>query len=374
MKLLLAAAALALAAAAHAQEPQLATFQESAQVLVDRAVTGEVTASVTLQTTSAQEVLVPPELAAAVSGDGRVLSVVLTNKDGCGVLGVEDLACILVNTARSPSDGGISGIREAARASADRLAGGLNDLFGTEARFHSVYIHPEGGLDGLLGTSGAVSGGGVVSAVYGMPRERTSVMYERITAKLLPPEIRGAGGFYDAARTMSFLEGSHAAVSLIPRESGLLYQVRLAVSHPDSASADVADLLEYAGVDAVYRSKYFDGGSFPLNSVVHAVVLSDEPVSLRPESALLPVVEVGGDALPADLSSAGWVVDSSDPGRQEAYYLFGGERSVSGSDLAVRIVPAGSGQEPAAGDLLVPGAIAAAAAAAALFYLRGSKK
>lgn len=374
MKLLLAAAALALAAAAHAQEPQLATFQESAQVLVDRAVTGEVTASITLQTTSGQEVLVPPELAAAVSGDGRVLSVVLTNKDGCGVLGVEELACILVNTARSPADGGISGIREAARASADRLAGGLNDLFGTEARFHSVYIHPEGGLDGLLGTSGAVSGGGVVSAVYGMPQERTSAMYERITAKLLSPEIRGAGGFYDAARTMSFLEGSHAAVSLIPRESGLLYQVRLAVSHPGSAPADRVDLLEYAGVDTMYRSRHFDGGSFPLNSVVQAVVLSAEPVSLEPEAALLPVVEVGGDVLPADLSSPGWVVDSSDPGRQEAYYLFGGERSVSGSDLAVRIVPEGREAGPDAGDLLVPGAIAAAAVAAALFYLRGSKK
>ena len=372
--MLFAVIVLALFASASAQEAQLATFQETAQILVDRAVAGDVTASITLQTTSGQEVLVPSELAARISGDDRVLSAVLTNKDGCGVLGVQERACILVNTARSPADVGISGIREAARASADALIGGLNELFGTDARFHSVYIHPEGGLEGLLGTSGAVSGGGVVSVIYAMQPEPTSVMYERLTAKLLAPEIRAAGGFYDAARTMSFSEGAHAAVSIIPRESGLLYQVRLAASYPDSASESV-DLLEYAGVDTMYRSKYFDGGSFPLNSVVQAVVISGEPVSLRPASALLPVIEAGGEVMPANLSLAGWVVDDSDPGRQEAYYLFGPERSVSSGDLAVRIEAAGT-EEPAGelGNLVVPGIIVAVAAGAALFYLRGRSK
>lgn len=372
--MLFAALALALFVSASAQEAQLATFQETAQILVDRAVAGDVTASITLQTTSGQEVLVPSELAAQISSDERVLSVVLTNKDGCGVLGVQERACILVNTARSPADVGISGIREAAQASAGALIGGLNGLFGTDARFHSVYIHPEGGLDGLLGTSGAVSGGGVVSVIYAMQPESTSVMYERLTAKLLAPEIRAAGGFYDAARTMSFLEGAHASVSIIPRESGLLYQVRLAASFPDSDSFSV-DLLEYAGVETMYRSKYFDGGSYPLNSVVQAVVISDEPVSLRPDAAMLPVLEAGGEVMPASLSLAGWVVDGSDPGRQEAYYLFGPERSVSLGDLAVRIEAAGSAEEPAGElDLVVPGVIAAVAIGAALFYLRGRSK
>ena len=364
---------LALFVSASAQEAQLATFQETTQILVDRAVADDITASITLQTTSGQEVLVPSELAAQISGDDRVLSVVLTNKDGCGVLGVQERACILINTARSPADVGISGIREAARTSADALIDGLNGLFDTDARFHSVYIHPAGGLEGLLGTSGAVSGGGVVSVVYALDTEPTSIMYDRLTAKLLAPEIRAAGGFYDAARTMSFLDGAHAAVSIIPRESGLLYQVRLAASFPDSTT-DSVDLLDYVGVDTMYRSKYFDGGSFPLNSVVQAVVISDEPVSLRPMSALLPVLKAGGEVMPANLSLAGWVVDDSDPGRQEAYYLFGPERSVSLGDLTVRVTTTETVEPVDNIDLVVPGIIVVVAVGAALFYLRGRSK
>ena len=370
--MLLAAAALAAVSAAHAQDLPPA-FQETAQLLVDRAVDGDVTASITLQTVSGQDVLVPPGLASDIMADPRVLSAVLTNRDGCGVLGVEGRACVLVNTARSPSDSGISGIREAARASADRLVGGLNGMFGTGAKYHSVYVHPEGGFNELLGTSGSVSGGGVVSVVYDMPAEPTYVMYERLTAKLLAPHIRGAGGFYDAARTMSFQEGSHASVSLIKREGGLLYQVRLAASYPGAASEDRADLLQYAGVDDMYRSRYFEG-SFPLNSVVQAVVLSGSPASISPEGPLLPVIEAGGEVMPAVLSEAGWVVDGSDPLRPVARYLFGQERGVSEGDLALRIE---SEAEPeAAPDLAVPVAIAAAAGAAVLLYMRGyrSKK
>ena len=375
MKLLLAAAAaLALASAAYAQE--LPTFQETARVLVDRAVSGDVTASITLQTTSGQEILVPPETAALVRDDPRVLSVALTNKEGCGVLGVSESACILVNVRRLPSDSGISEIRAAARASGDRLAESLNGALETGAEFHSVYIHQDGGLGELLGTSGAVSGRGVVSAVYAMPAERTAFMYERITALLLDEEIRAAGGFYDAARTMSFLDGAYASFTAIKRDSGLQYMAQVAVSYPGAASAERVDLLEYAGVDVVYRSLYLDGGFSVLNSVFEVFVLSPGPVSVSAESPLLPVLRSEGEVLPLDVSSAGWVVDDTDPTQLVARYLFGQERSVSGDDLVLYISDAGEADRPDGADLLAPALIAAAAAGAALFYLKGyrSKK
>lgn len=365
-------AALALAAAAHAQE--LPTFQESATVLIDRAVSGDVTASITLQTTSGQQIMVPARTGAMLTGDPRVLSASITNKDGCGVLGVSERACILVNTRRMPADSGISAIRESARASADPIAQELNGVFETDARFHSVYIHQDGGLGELLGTSGSVSGKGVVSVVYAMEPEATPFMYERLTALLLDERIRGAGGFYDAARTMSFLEGAYATVSIIKGPSGLLYQAQVAVLHPGAASAGRADMLDYAGVDVIYRSRYFDGQLNPLSSVFHAFVLSSEPVSVSAASPLLPVIRTGTDVLPADVASAGWVLDDTDPQQLAAHYLFGPKGSVSGDDLVLYIE--GAESAPAQADLLAPALIAAAAAGAALFYLKGyrSKK
>ena len=47
---------------AFAQEPGLATFQETAQVLVDKSISQNVTASITLQNTSIQEIRIPAEL------------------------------------------------------------------------------------------------------------------------------------------------------------------------------------------------------------------------------------------------------------------------------------------------------------------------
>ncbi|KFM16817.1 hypothetical protein AAA799P11_01409, partial [Marine Group I thaumarchaeote SCGC AAA799-P11] len=47
---------------AYSQEMGLATFQETAQVIVDRSISQNVTASITLQSTSIQEIRIPAEL------------------------------------------------------------------------------------------------------------------------------------------------------------------------------------------------------------------------------------------------------------------------------------------------------------------------
>ena len=47
---------------AYSQEIGLATFQEMAQVIVDKSISQNVTASITLQSTSIQEIKIPAEL------------------------------------------------------------------------------------------------------------------------------------------------------------------------------------------------------------------------------------------------------------------------------------------------------------------------
>ena len=49
-------------ATAQIQSPQLATFQETAQILIDKQISNNVTASITLQSTSNQEIRIPVEL------------------------------------------------------------------------------------------------------------------------------------------------------------------------------------------------------------------------------------------------------------------------------------------------------------------------
>jgi hypothetical protein len=47
---------------AYSQEMSLSTFQETAQIVIDKRITQNVTSSITLQSTSIQEIKVPVEL------------------------------------------------------------------------------------------------------------------------------------------------------------------------------------------------------------------------------------------------------------------------------------------------------------------------
>ena len=47
---------------AYSQEIRLATFQETAQIIIDQRISQNVTASITLQSTSVQEIKIPAEL------------------------------------------------------------------------------------------------------------------------------------------------------------------------------------------------------------------------------------------------------------------------------------------------------------------------
>ena len=65
---------------AYSQEASLATFQETAQVLVDKSRSQNVTASITLQTTSIQEIKIPSELENKIRENNRITSVIITNQ------------------------------------------------------------------------------------------------------------------------------------------------------------------------------------------------------------------------------------------------------------------------------------------------------
>jgi hypothetical protein len=220
---------------AYSQEASLATFQETAQVLIDKSRSQNVTASITLQSTNVQEIKIPPELEKKIRENERITSVIITNQKQC-ILGVVDDACIMINVKRDLSDKGIIEIQDSTKALSELFIDEINQAFDTEAQFHSTFVHSDDEINRALETSGAVSGRGIVSAVYTMPMEDTSSMYEKISAILIAKAIRDSGGFYESAKNLSSEDNAKVAFSIIPLDNNSLLQLKLSVDYPQAAS------------------------------------------------------------------------------------------------------------------------------------------
>ncbi len=160
---------------------------------------------------------------------------ILTNEERC-VLGVQDDACILINISRDESEKGIIAIQDAVKEIGNSIIDDVNRVLDTNAKFHSAYIHTSGDTSRILETSGIVSGRGTVSAVYTMPKEDTSSMYEKISSILVYSKIRESGGFFDVAKKLSSERTAAMTFSFLPKENTSLYQIRLSVDYPISES------------------------------------------------------------------------------------------------------------------------------------------
>lgn len=358
---------------AQEQTPQLATFQETAQILIDKQITNNVTASITLQSTSNQEIRIPSELQQQILETKRVTAIILTSESQC-VLGVFDESCIMINVERDPTVRGIVEIQEGAKEIGNSLIDSINEVFDTNAKFHSVYIHPSDEANQALDTSGVVSGKGTVSAVYTMPQEDSESMYSKISALLIPKVIRDSGGFYETALNLSSEESSAITFSIIPRENSFLYQLKLSAFYSGAENIDVISPLEFLKTESLQRSNYFANGFYPLNSILNVVILSSEPTNVNEVRAeIIPTQEIGGEKIPTDLSISGWVFDPESGNMIDGKYLFGQEFSVAKNDLLFSIGSA-SIQGLELDESIIVIIIVIAAGSAAIFFFKGFKK
>lgn len=362
------------------QEVGLATFQETAQIVVDKTISENVTASITLQSTSIQEMQIPSELEKKIRENDRVIAVILTNEDNC-VLGVFDESCIMINVSRDETDKGIIAIQEDARQIGDSLIEEINDFFDTDAEFHSVFIHHRDEVNVALDTSGVVSGRGAVSAVYTMPQESTDSMYEKISAILIPRIIRDSGGFYDTATFLSKDESSKVTFSIIPIDNTSLFQLKVSkVYSGEAQSISQINPLKYLDTSQLKRSEYFSGGFYPLNSVIQTVILSPENMRVSKVSGLeVPTEMIDGELIPTDLTIKGWVFDPKEGEMIQGMYLFGKDTQVTSEELHFTINEINSNdnsvtQQEEFDDSIIVIIIVIVAAGAAAFYLRGYRR
>lgn len=362
---------------AFSQEVGLATYQETAQIVIDKSISQNVTTSITLQSTSIQEIKIPAEFEQKIRENKRIEAIVLTNEGQC-VLGVVDESCIIINVERNPEVRGIFAIQDETKEVADRYIDEINEIFDTNAEFHSVYVHSNDESNIALETSGAVSGRGVISAVYTMPMEDTNSMYEKISAILIPKIIRDSDGFYNVAKNLSFEDNSKMTFSLMPLDSKSLLQLKLSVNYPNMASTIIdVNPLELLKIDSIKRSDYFSSGFYPLNSIIQIVILSPENTNISDvKGNIIPSQIIDGEKIPTDVTKNGWVFDPQEGQMIQGKYIFGEESSIDKEELKFSLGGSDlqSKQTEFDESIVVLGIIIIVAIAAALFYLKGYKK
>ncbi|MCV0409451.1 hypothetical protein [Nitrosopumilus sp.] len=365
---------------AYSQEMSLATFQETAQVIIDKSISQNVTASITLQSTSIQEIKIPAELEQRIRENGMISAVTVTNQNQC-VLGVNNESCILINVKRNPDDKNFVQIQNSTLRIAGQFIDEINEVFDTNAKLHSTFIHSSDDASVALETSGVISGRGTISAVYTMPMEDTDSMYEKISAILIPKIIRDSGGFYDVARNLSTQENSKMTFSIIPAENKSLLQLRLSMNYPNAApEINEISPLEFLKTDELKRSDYFSLGFYPLNSIFQVVILSNEETKVSDvKGDIAPTQIIGDERIPTDITKKGWVFDPQEGERIQGKYIFGKDTTITKKELEFSL----GGEEfkskhqeklDVDESVIVVIIITIVAIAAAIFYLKGYRK
>ena len=361
----------------HSQEMSLSTFQETAQIIIDKRTAQNVTASITLQSTSIQEIKIPAELEQRIRENENISAVVITNQNQC-ILGVSNESCILINVKRNPVDKNFLEIQNSTLKIAEQFIDELNNTFDTKAKLHSTFIHPRDEINTALQTSGVISGTGTISAVYTMPMEDTTSMYEKISSILMPKIIRDSGGFYDIARNLSTDENAKMTFSIIPSESKSLLQLRLSTDYSEATSnIDKVSPLEFLKIDELKRSDYFSTGFYPLNSIIQVAILSSENTNISDvRGNIVPTQIIDNEKIPTDITKHGWVFDPEEGHVIQGKYLFGEETSVNKKELEFFLKSATPQVEKQEFDesVVVVVIITIVAIGAAMFYLKGYKR
>ena len=365
---------------AYSQEIGLATFQESAQVIIDKKINFESITSITLSSSNIQEIIIPIELEQKIRESQRIQAVIITNQNNC-TLGVYDQSCIIINIERSPEDKGIFAIQDSTREIADSYIDEVNQVFDTNAKFFQVYIHTNDDTNQALDTSGIISGSGTISAVYTMPMEDTGSMYGKLSSMLLSKSIRDGGGFYDTAKILSMKQNAKMSFSITPLESKSLLQLRISANSPITSQMEKAtpkiSPLEFFNIENLNRSNYFSSGNYPLNSIFQIVIISNDETNVSDiKGDIIPTQKIDGMEMPMEITKKGWIFDPQRGETIQGKFIFGESTSINENEMKFSL--GGSNLQSKEIELdesiIVLIIITIVSIGAAIFYLKGYKK
>ena len=323
---------------ASAQQFEKATFQESASIIYDQKISGSIITSIGFETTSNEEIRFPGELIEKINANEKIRAVVFTNAGECVIGVTSEQQCIMINFdyEKLKGDGGIRMVQESAREMGGLLIDDLNQVFRTDAEFHSVYIHTADNANVLLETSGIVSGKGAVSATYVTDKRATDFLFTDIAGILIPKEIRDGGGFYDIAKKLSIHDDSIISVTMIPNEDSNLYMFKITKEIKEkSNNITVIRTLESFEVDKISRTDYFDNRNVPLNSIIQLIIIPSETTKVNAISthAITDVTTF------ENIMKKGWFLSSPAGEMIDLKFLFGQSKTISAEELLVETAP-----------------------------------
>lgn len=345
---------------AYAQTPELATYRETAHVLIDRVLQNQTGAFITLSTVSNLEMRVPTDLDNAIHSERNVTSVSLSNSPSCtfastayfqnGTAITPTQSCVIITIMDQSliDTHDLKLIQNKSQAIGTLMIGKIDSAFSISAQPWQVYVRPVARheLASTPGAASAPSANASINVVYTFPYSKTSYLFDSVSSVLLPDQIKGAGGFYDAAKQMSNYNDSSMTFEILPQQNNTsLYQLQVARYYPATQDSVEVHPLKLLGISQLNRSSYFNVGFFPLNSLLEVTEISKNDMVVTSHGGNeLPTEESGGQKVPTDLTHPGWIFDPQSGKQIFAVYLFGKSTSATDSDLSLTTGP--SSQQP----------------------------
>ncbi|MDC0064007.1 hypothetical protein OAJ67_03300 [Candidatus Nitrosopelagicus sp.] len=323
---------------ANGQMFEKATFQESALMIYDQQYSNSVVMSIGLETTDNQEIKFSDELIQKINDNDKIRAIVFTNAGECVIGVTSEEQCIMINFdyQQLKGDGGIRMVQDSAREMGNQIIDDLNEALGVNGKFQSTFIHTVDDANLLLETSGVISGRGAVSATYTMPKQSTDFLFTGLSGKILSKEIREGEGFYDISKKL--IKGDEAIISLSIIKTGdsnlFIFKVTKEIKNVADDISRI-NILENFGVDEISRSNIFDGRNVPLNSVIHLVVIPNEPskIDTIATHAITDLTTL------ENISKKGWFFSSPAGNSIDAKFLFGSDKIIQKDELRLEIGP-----------------------------------
>ena len=371
------------------QDLKKATWLERATIIYDQKFSNKITSSVVFQTYNNNEMQFSDQLLEKITSHEEVRLITFMNKGEC-VMGVKlNEQCILISMDYEmlKSGGGINALQTNGKEIADGLISDVNSAFNLDTEFHSIWIISPGAENVLSELSGS---GGLVNAVYTMPKQETGLLFENFSESLILQDIINGGGFYDVAKHLAnHPDNTSITVSIIKERDQYMLLFKVTQVNLTFRTMDISQInpLEDMGFEKIERTKYFQDLFVPLNSVFQVIIVPIEPSKIS--SVETNVIQELNSV--EDVSEKGWYFASTSYDKIDARFLFGMEKNVSADELIMTVKPEISlndnfsveniqvnqqndGEQNGGEQYAVLIVIIVAAIGAVLFYLKGYKR
>ena len=314
------------------------SWTETAQFVIDEN-GGKTSVSLGVMSKNPDDIMIPELLESMILNSPRLIGISYTNQYNC-VPGVEEVvdyelhefSCVMIDVTRPSEIRGIVELHADARLVGDSFIGVVNESFGIDTEFHSVYINRMGLTSDVYKSK--------LTVTYILPKKSSVEHFDEITTPFVKAEIHNGGGFFKHAQEMAAHKDSVFSFSLVPVDNNRVLR-SITVLMEDWGQYDITNMrispLEIMMVDTLERSKVFMDGFYPLNSIISLTVIPDQNSQITELNSNLIIDPANIE----ELKTGGWYFDSASTSELgetiSGKYLFGTKSSVDREDMYLMI-------------------------------------